>query len=140
MYCRTGVTGGRDISVPLEWDDAPEGTASFAVVVIDRHPVARDWVHWAVVDIPPAVTRLTEGASPNGIPAGARELTNSFGERGWGGPEPPPGTGEHRYEITVYALRTDRIDIGPSPSAAEIERALEPWVLAKATTSGVFGR
>lgn len=136
-HCMAGVPGGANVSPPLAWSQAPAGTASYAVFIIDRHPIARDWVHWAVVDLPPSVTSLPAGASGSLEPP-ARELVNTYGDRGYGGPMPPPGSGEHPYETTVYALDVDRLEIPDAPTAADIERAVSGHVLAKATLTGVF--
>jgi hypothetical protein len=97
-------------------------------------------VHWVVVDLPASATGLAEGASGAAMPAGSRELENTFGETGYGGPQPPAGTGDHDYEITVYALSTDHVTIGDRPSAADIERTLAGQVLASGTIIGTFGR
>ncbi|MCX8006594.1 MAG: YbhB/YbcL family Raf kinase inhibitor-like protein [Coriobacteriia bacterium] len=138
-HCMEGVPGARNTSVPLAWSGAPPATKSFAVFVIDRHPVARNWVHWAVVDLPPSVTALPAGISGSLEPP-ARELVNTFGSRGWGGPMPPPGTGDHRYEFVVYALDVPALRIPDAPAATDIERALDGHVLARAVLTGVYSR
>lgn len=138
-HCMTGVPGGANVSLPLAWSQAPAETASFAVFIVDRHPIARNWVHWAVVDLPPSVTGLPAGASGSLDPP-ARELVNTFGERGYGGPMPPPGSGEHPYEVTVYALDVGRLEIPDAPTAADVERAVAGHVLARAALTGVFSR
>ena len=41
-------------SFPLEWDDVPEGTESFAIICMDYDNVEDEgvpWVHWLVSDI-----------------------------------------------------------------------------------------
>jgi hypothetical protein len=138
-HCMKGVSGGKNVSRPLYWSDAARGTASFAVFVIDRHPVARNWVHWAVVGLAPSTTSLPAGASGS-LASPARELVNTFGDRGYGGPMPPPGTGDHPYEVTVYALDVGRLEVPDAPTAADIERAVEGHVLGKGVITGVFSR
>ena len=81
--------GGKNISVPLAWSNAPSGTKSFALSMVDPHPVAQNWVHWLLINIPAKVTSLEEGASGKKMPHGSVELKNSFGEIGYGGPQPP---------------------------------------------------
>jgi len=85
--------GGQNFSVPLNWSGAPAGTRSFALTMVDPHPVANNWVHWLVIDLPQDTTSLPEGASGGKMPKGAVELKNSFGETGYGGPQPPRGSG-----------------------------------------------
>lgn len=135
----TAVAGGRNVSLPLTWSGEVPGVASYAVVMIDRHPAARSWVHWALVDLPPSITAVEEGASPN-VVAPARELTNTFGSAGYGGPQPPRGSGDHTYAITVYALDVARLDIPEAPTAREIDAAVEGHTLAYGTLTGVVGR
>ncbi len=82
--------GGRDASPPLSWTGIPQGTASLAVTCVDHHPVAREFLHWLVVDLPADLPFLAEGASLSAmIPAGARELLGTAGRIGYVGPRPP---------------------------------------------------
>ncbi len=132
--------GGSNRSLPLAWSDVPAGTRSFALSVVDPHPVARNWVHWLVVNIPPDVTALPEGASGRAMPAGAVELRNGFGHVGYGGPQPPAGSGEHPYVCTVYALDVAKLNVPANASLARFRRALEGHVLAEAAITGKYGR
>lgn len=140
VHALSGVGGGRNQSVPLSWAGVPEGTKSLALAMVDRHPVANDWVHWIVVDIPPNTAGLPAGASGNAMPPGSRELLSSYGRRGYGGPAPPAGTGDHDYVFTLYALDVESLSIGERPSAADIERAVAGHVIASATLVGTFSR
>lgn len=137
-YARQGVVGGKNISPPLSWSDVPSETASLTISVIDRHPVANNWVHWIVVNIPAGTRSLVEGASSRNIPSGARELFNSFGERGYGGPQPPKGSGPHTYEFTLYAMSAAAMEISENTSLRGFQNAIEGKVLAKALLKGVF--
>jgi len=140
-FAMQGVPGGGNTSIPYAWSSAPSGTESFALILVDEAPVARRWVHWLVVDIPPTVSSLPEGASGSpGMPSGARELENTFGFAGYGGPQPPPGTGEHPYVATIYALDAAAPDMPARVTAEQFERAVAGHVLAKAALTGTFGR
>ena len=108
--------------------------------MVDPHPVAQNWVHWLVVDIPATVAFLEEGASRKKMPHGSVELKNSFGEIGYGGPQPPKGTGDHPYVFTLYALRVERLDLGINVSLSAFKKALEGKTLGSATIMGKFGR
>lgn len=135
------VTGGRGLSVPVAWGDEPAGTASFTIEMIDHHPVAHDWVHWLVIDIPASVHGVDEGASGTpAMPAGALELVNTGGRVGYGGMQPPVGSGVHEYEITVMALDVHRLGVNPGASLAEVAAFMEGHVLGSATLVGRFAR
>jgi len=107
---------------------------------VDPHPVAQNWVHWLVINIPSQVTVLEESASGRKMPAGAMELKNSFGNIGYGGPQPPKGTGEHPYVITVYALTVNKLDLKMDTSLPEFKKALEGKVIQSAIITGMYGR
>ncbi len=140
-YATTGVTGGKNISLPLVWEHAPEGTKSYAVSIVDLHPIAGKWVHWLIINIPPTSDSLPEGMSGTiKIPAGARELLNSYGKPGYGGPQPPKGSGPHNYEISIYALNVPSLPLEGHSSLTQFLKALEGKVLATAKTVGVFER
>jgi hypothetical protein len=139
-YANHGVSGGKNISVPLEWSEAPAGTKSFALAIVDRHPIARNWVHWLVIDVPSAVSALAEGASQSNMPSGTVELKNTFGSLGYGGPQPPKGSGVHDYEITLYALSVERVPLKDDVTLAQFSAALQGKVLASATLVGTFER
>lgn len=140
-YARAGVTGGQNISVPLEWNNAPEGTKSFALACVDRHPIANNWVHWLVINIPKDTHRIPEAASGTSkMPAGSKELNNTFGDRGYGGPQPPKGSGPHKYEFTLYALSVDGFNLELQTSLSRFLKAIEGKVLGEAKTIGIFER
>jgi Raf kinase inhibitor-like YbhB/YbcL family protein len=93
-----------------------------------------------VVDIPAVTRSLTPEESTVSLPAGSRELRNSFGKKGYGGPQPPPGTGPHPYVVTLHALDADRMEVEEDVSLEEFRRAIRPHVLAEATIKGFFER
>jgi Raf kinase inhibitor-like YbhB/YbcL family protein len=132
--------GGQNVSVPLSWSGAPAGTRSFALSMVDPHPVANNWVHWLVINLPQDATSLPEGATGHKMPEGAVELKNSFGETGYGGPQPPRGSGDHPYVFTLYALSHAKIELGKSAGLAAFKQALEGKILATASLTGYFGR
>ena len=132
--------GGKNLSIPLSWKNAPPGTQSFALSVVDHHPIAQNWVHWLVINISAQSTSIEEGASPKKMPAGAVELKNSFGELGYGGPQPPTGSGKHPYIVTLYALNVGKLDLGAGTSLSAFKKALEGKVLQSASLTGMYER
>jgi len=140
-YANTGVSGGQNVSVPLEWSGAPAETKSFALVIVDRHPIANNWLHWLVINIPKSISMLAEGASrTNKMPAGAKELNNTFGSLGYAGPQPPRGSGPHDYEVTLYALNVDSLALGANTSLSAFEKAILGKVIASAKIVGTYER
>lgn len=136
-YARPAA-GGDNVSIPVKWSGAPVGTKSFALTIVDHHPIAHMWVHWMVVNIPEGVMSLPEGASGKFMPPGSVELDNSFGDAGYGGPQPPQGSGPHPYVITVYALKTTGLGLEPNTTLADFKEALRGKTLAKASITGYF--
>lgn len=131
----------KNISIPLSWGNPPGDVKSFAISIIDRHPVADNWVHWLVINIPANTSFLPEGVSGSDkMPEGSLELNNTFGFKGYGGPQPPPGSGVHDYETTIYALSIEEISLIGGVSASEFESAINGKVIAKATLIGKFSR
>ncbi len=139
QYVMPGA-GGKNISIPLAWKDVPAGTKSFCLSIVDPHPVAQNWVHWLVINIPAQVTSIEEGASKKKMPKGSVELKNSFGEIGYGGPQPPKGTGDHVYVVTLYALSVAKLELGTTTSLSSFKKAIEDKVIGSATITGKYGR
>jgi Raf kinase inhibitor-like YbhB/YbcL family protein len=139
QYVMPGA-GGQNVSVPLIWSNPPAGTQSFALAMVDPHPIARNWVHWLVVNLPKDATALAPGASGHSMPQGAVELHNSFGDPGYGGPQPPRGSGDHPYVFTLYALSVPKVELNRNAGLAAFKQALEGKTLATATLTGYFGR
>jgi hypothetical protein len=121
---------GENVSPGLSWEGAPPGTESFSLAMVDRDPVAQNYVHWLVMDIDPATTELPEGAAPGAMPKGSYEAVP------YAGPFPPAGT--HEYEVTMYALETPRLDLPRTPSLEQFLEAVQPVTLATATLVGTF--
>ena len=139
QYVMPGA-GGKNVSIPLAWTNVPSGTRSFALSMVDPHPVAQNWVHWLVINLPSHVTAIEEGASPKKMPAGSLELKNSFGDIGYGGPQPPKGTGDHPYVVTIYALNVEKLDLGVSTSLPAFKKALEGKIIGTVSITGKYGR
>lgn len=140
-HANKGVSGGQNISPPLSWANLPEGTKSLALACIDQHAIANNWVHWLVTNIPVTDSGLSEGASRTTmLPTGVKELENTFRTLGWGGPQPPPGSGTHPYEFLLYALSVETLNLPVKTSLASFNKAVEGKVLATAKLVGTYER
>lgn len=117
-----GGYGGENSSPALKWENAPEGTKSFALSVYDPDaPTGSGFWHWYVINIPADVTELAEGAgSPSSpsVPNAARQMSNDIAEQGFVGAFPPQGDAPHRYIFTVYALGVEHIDLPDNATTA----------------------
>ncbi len=139
------------VSPPLNWENAPEGTKSFALTMTDPDvpeffSFPRVLVHWMVCNIPASANSLPEGASPGGaLPAGSVDLNSDFITSfkvpnypvGYAGPWPPDKS--HRYVFTLYALKTASIDIAPTADYVEFISRVLPQTIAAATIIGNYG-
>jgi Raf kinase inhibitor-like YbhB/YbcL family protein len=134
---------GQNISPELRWSGAPAGTKSFAVTLYDPDaPTGSGWWHWVVINLPADSTGLVEGAgsSAGKLPAGAVQGRTDFGSAGFGGACPPEGAKPHRYIFTVFALKTERIDVPADATAALIGFMINANKLASASFTAKYGR
>ncbi len=126
---------GRAFPVPaatpeFNWSEGPKGTESYAIVV--KHldisdelvPADDDYITgfmWAIWDIPADVHHLPANLSPAQFPPeipGAQQW-QSFNQFGWFAPcpnfDPEKPTVESRYGISLYALKTPKVDLPDLP-------------------------
>lgn len=137
-HAMKAIQGGANVSPHLKITGVPTGAASLAIAFVDRHPMARQWVHLLVTGLAAGDIEVPEGASISGMPQGCRELVNTFGFRGYGGPQPPHGSGVHRYELAVYALSA-LPDVGDRElSEKAFLELVKNKVLAKSAITGGF--
>jgi Raf kinase inhibitor-like YbhB/YbcL family protein len=129
---------GPDTAPLLNWNGAPDGTKSFALIVDD--PDAPDpnapkttYVHWVLYDVPATATSLGGDAAAKV----GRDGLNDWKRRGYNGPCPP--IGRHRYFFKLYALDALLGDLG-SPTKKDVEAAMRGHVLAQAELMGTYER
>lgn len=130
---------GDNLSPPLHWTGAPRGTRSFAVLCEDPDAPSGTFLHWAVANIGPDRTGLSEGAGSR-AEGGYGFARNGFGRAEYGGPAPPRGHGLHHYHFRVAALDVGRIIVSPTQSAEDLWRTVEPHILDEAEIIGTYQR
>jgi Raf kinase inhibitor-like YbhB/YbcL family protein len=92
---------GDDTNPSLNWENPPQGTKSFALIVEDPDAPKGTFIHWCIKNIPLNANSIDKNASVG------EEIMNSFQKKGYGGPSPPSGT--HRYYFKLYALGIERM-------------------------------
>jgi Raf kinase inhibitor-like YbhB/YbcL family protein len=127
--------GGRNISPQLSWSGAPPSAKSFVLTMIDVDVKPSQWSHWIVVDLPPNVSVLPQGADP--LPGGAKALLSNFGDASYAGPCPPKGTGVHHYQFTIWALPTATLSFAPEEKAVDLITQLSRQALDHASLIGL---
>jgi len=134
----TYTCDGADISPPLQWDVAPEGTESIALICDDPDAPMGTWVHWVLFNLPAQTKELAENVSPDEtLPNGARQGISDFGRIGYGGPCPPSGT--HRYFFKIYALDM-ALDLQPGANKRQLLKTMEGHILGQGQLIGKYKR
>lgn len=128
---------GANHSPALSWSDPPAETKSLALILDDPDAPAGVWNHWLLWDIPATMSGLEENLHPQKpILSG----TNDFGKPGYGGPCPPKGHGMHRYFFRLFALDVGTLGLSAGARRAQLDRAMDRHILAKAEYMGRFER
>lgn len=135
---------GDNIFPEVTWSNPPLGTKSFALTVYDPDaPTGSGWWHYVAINIPATQTSLTnEVAAQNkfSVNDGIHQIRNDFGNYNFGGPCPPTGDKAHRYIFTIYALKTDKLDVAETATAALAGYMINQNVLGKASFTGFYRR
>jgi Raf kinase inhibitor-like YbhB/YbcL family protein len=175
----THIAFGSNRNPHLAWSDLPEGTASLALICHDRDVPSKpddvnqegrevpadlpriDYYHWVVIDIPPDLAEIDEGAfaqdvvprgrdtseSPHGTRQGINDYTSWFAGdpdmegtyMGYDGPCPPFNDSiPHHYTFALYALDVDRLDLDDGFTGPDVERAMVGHVLDRAAIMGTY--
>lgn len=135
---------GANISPELKWSGAPAGTKSFGLTMYDPDaPTGSGWWHWVVFNIPAKTTHLSKNAgniTAGKMPSSAVQSRTDFGKDGYGGPCPPAGDAAHRYIITLYALKVDKLPLDKNTPAAMVGYYLNANAIGKAVLSFKYSR
>jgi Raf kinase inhibitor-like YbhB/YbcL family protein len=116
-YAGAAQCGGKNVSPPLAWSNAPPSTKSYALIMID--PDGRRGlgsVHWIAYNIPAARKALKEGAG-DALPKDVTGGKNSRGTTTYTGPCGPPADAPHHYVIQLLAL-----DLAPGSLQPGLDR------------------
>jgi Raf kinase inhibitor-like YbhB/YbcL family protein len=135
---------GKNISPQISWKDVPKEAKSFAFTIYDPDaPTGSGWWHWLVVNIPVSYQGLPTnfGAQNNfKLQDDILQVKNDFGLYKFGGSCPPQGDKEHKYIFTIYALKTDKIELDANSSAAYAGYFINQNAIAKASFEAFYSR
>jgi len=128
---------GENISPPFAWSNPPEGTKSFALLMLDpegRPPAGVS--HMVIYGIPADVKGFAEGelSKPSDKYVGGKSL---MGLGTYFGPGPPPNTDWHHFTFTLIATDLDPKALAPGMTREELAAALKDHVKGSA---GLIGR
>lgn len=141
-----GALPGGGTSPELSWENAPAGTQSFVVNMMDLDFApdrgTRNQVHWVVWNVPGSATGLEEN-QPQGatLPNGASQISATG--RVYRGPGAGAAGPKHHYLFEVYALdSTVSVTATDDPIATRdaVLAAMEGHVLGKSVYMGLFRR
>jgi Raf kinase inhibitor-like YbhB/YbcL family protein len=136
---RAYACDGADLSPPLAWQNAPSGSATFALIVDDPDAPAGIWVHWLLYELPGSAKEIAAGiARSEMLPNGAKQGINDFGRVGYGGPCPPPGSA-HRYSFKLYALDA-HVTLKPRATKNQLLDAIQGHTIGTAEIVGRYNR
>lgn len=167
---------GPNVSPEVRWSELPAGTKSLAIILQDPDAPSEgtnvnrpgtslpegmprtDFHHWVLIDIPPGLSAIPEGAEADGVEpkgkslgrqayglrgandfskwfAGNAEMAGVYG--GYDGPAPPWNDERvHHYHYRLFALDVESLGVSGNFDAAAAKRAMEGHVLAEAEIVG----
>jgi Raf kinase inhibitor-like YbhB/YbcL family protein len=173
------TTPGANFSPSISWSSGPRGTKSYAIILYDTDSPAeqrdkinkegvsitsaiprRTFFHWVLVDIPPNIRSLKEGADSDarvvhGKPAtpaaaGVRGLNDytkvtahnnaTKGQYyGYDGPCPPWNDQVvHHYHFAVFALSAKTLDLPQDFDGAAVLEVMKDKILAQGEVVGLY--
>jgi Raf kinase inhibitor-like YbhB/YbcL family protein len=132
---------GEDISLPLQFDEVPDGAASFAVIVDEPEAPDGRFTHWLLWGLPSANWYLDEDVPKTESPGnGMSQGVNDAEVVGYSGPCPgEEDSDEHRYVIQVYALDAAPV-VAPGAVREALEDAMDGHVVGKGRLVGYYER
>jgi len=122
---------GQNTNPTLRLSGVPPSARSLVLIMDDPDAPSGTFTHWLLWNIDPGVKEIA------GVPKGAIEGRNDFGNSGYGGPCPPSGA--HRYLFKVYALDVI-LNLNPGAGRREVDAAIRGHIAARGLLVGEYGR
>ena len=129
---------GDNVSPPLAWKNAPDGTKSYAILMRDlAGQNGLGVLHWIAYGIPASVTGLAEGEA--GKPSDKLVGGQNAPKTGlYFGPCTPPNTTDHHYVITLIATDLDPKALKAGLTIEELMSALKGHTKGATEIVGLF--
>jgi len=129
-------------SPELEWTNVPMGVQSFVLLFHDPDVALQkkldDVTHWMAFNIPGAARKLAGGVSADAkLPDGTIQIKNTRNNVGYMGPGAPAAGPHHHYTFELFALDT-KLDLTDTATRADVLKAMDGHILAKAVLEGRF--
>ena len=132
------------VSPKLEWTNVPDGVQSFVLLFHDPDVALRntteDVLHWMAFNIPGDARSLPENMPATAtMPDGTVQIKNLRGGVGFMGPGAPAPGPHHHYTFELFALDT-KLTLGADATRADVMKAIDGHIRAKAVLVGRFHR
>jgi Raf kinase inhibitor-like YbhB/YbcL family protein len=130
---------GENVSPQFSWSNAPDGTKSFAFLMIDPEGRAPGGVnHWVAYGIPASVTGFAEGevSKPSDKYVGGK---STQGVGFYSGPCTPPNATPHHYTFVLIATDFDPKELPPGLTRDELTAKFGPAPAHLKGTTGMIG-
>ncbi len=129
---------GENVSPQLSWTGVPDGTKSFAILMVDPEGRGGAGVnHWVAYGIPASVTSFAEGevSKPSDKYVGGK---STQGVGNFSGPCTPPGT-PHHYTFVIVATDLDPKELPAGLTREELLAKIVPPAPAPSHAKGTAG-
>src|SRR5690242_1833274 len=130
---------GDNVSPQFSWSNVPDGTKSFAFLMIDPEGRAPGGVnHWVAYGIPASVTGFAEGEvnKPSDKYVGGK---STQGVGFYSGPCTPPNATAHHYTFVLIATDFDPKELPPGLTRDELTAKFGPAPAHLKGTTGMIG-
>ena len=141
----TCAAGKAAVTPPLQWNDVPKDTASFAVIVRETEPGSGkelDAIYWIMWDIPATASQLPEGMSTQNtsLPDGSHQTNGNAGREGHFGYLPfcrPQRVPTIRHYIFELFAMNQKLGV-PGANPASLLKVMEGHIVGHAVLTGFF--